>query len=60
MQRGNFEEEGRPAVNSRPLLSLYRVSAVSCAKTAEPIKMSFGMWTFVGQRKHVLGRWGAH
>jgi len=28
---------------------------VSCAKTAEPIEMSFGIWTPVGARKHVLG-----
>ena len=27
---------------------------MSCAKTAEPIKMLFGMWTWVGPRKHVL------
>jgi len=25
-----------------------------CAKTAEPIEMLFGMWTWVGPRKHVL------
>jgi len=27
---------------------------VNCAKTAEPIKMPFGLWTRVGPRKHVL------
>jgi len=27
---------------------------MSCAKTAEPVDMSFGMWTRVGPRKHVL------
>jgi len=32
-----------------------RYSAVNCAKMAEPIKMSFWLWTRVGQRKHVLG-----
>jgi len=32
---------------------------VSCAKTAKPIKMLFGMWTWVGQRNHVLDG-GAH
>jgi len=32
---------------------------VSCAKTAEQIKMSFRMWTRVGPRNHVLD-WGAH
>jgi len=29
-------------------------SQVSCAKTAEPIEMPFGMWTRVGPRKHAL------
>ena len=28
---------------------------MSCAKTAEPIEMSFWIWTLVGPRKHVLG-----
>jgi len=32
-------------------------SPVSCAKTAEPIEMPFGMWTRVGPRKHAL-EWG--
>jgi len=27
---------------------------VCCRKTVEPIKMLFGMWTWVGPRKHVL------
>ena len=27
---------------------------MSLAKTAEPIEMPFGLWTLVGQRKHVL------
>jgi len=27
---------------------------VSYAKTAKPIEMLFGMWTWVDQRKHVL------
>jgi len=31
---------------------------VSPAKMAESIEMPFGLWTRVGQRKHVLG--GAH
>ena len=30
-----------------------RLSAVSCAKTAEPIEMPFGLWTLVGSRNHV-------
>jgi len=28
-------------------------SALSCAKTAEPIEMRLGLWTRVGPRKHV-------
>jgi len=27
---------------------------MDCAKTDEPIEMPFGLWTRVGQRKHVL------
>jgi len=27
---------------------------VSCAKTAEPIDMPFGLWTWVGPGKQVL------
>jgi len=27
---------------------------VSCAKTAEVIEMPFGIWTWIGPRKHVL------
>ena len=34
-------------------------STVSCAKTAEPIEMSFRVWTRVGSRKHVLDGRGA-
>jgi len=33
------------------------LTVVSRAKTAEPIKMSFGLWTRVGPRNHVL-IWG--
>jgi len=29
---------------------------VSCAKTAEPIEMPFGLWTRVDRRKRVLQR----
>jgi len=32
---------------------------VRCAKTAEPIKMPYGIWTWLGPRKHVLDG-GAH
>ena len=31
-----------------------RHSTVSCAKMAEAIEMPFGLWTRVGQRKHVF------
>jgi len=27
---------------------------MNCAKTAEPIKMLFGLWTQMGPRKHLL------
>jgi len=37
-----------------------RHSAMSCAKVAEPIQMSFRWWTRVGPRKHVLHEVGAH
>ena len=30
------------------------VTVVSAAKTAEPIEISFGVWTQVGQGNHVL------
>ena len=34
--------------------TLCAVSAVSCAKTAEPIEMPFGLWARMGPRNHVL------
>jgi len=30
-------------------------TAMSCAKTAEPIEMSFGVWSRVSRGNHVLG-----
>ena len=33
----------------------WSVAIVSCAKTAEPIEMPFGIWTRVVSGKHVLG-----
>jgi len=33
-----------------------RLSAVTCAKTAEPIDLPFGLWTRVGRRKHKFNR----
>jgi len=42
MGRDNFEGgKGRPTVK-------YRDTAVTCAKTAEPIDLPFGLWTQVG------------
>jgi len=35
-----------------------RHSAVSCAKMDEQVEMSFGLWTRVGPKKHVL--YGVH
>jgi len=31
-----------------------RLSAVICAKTAEPIEMPFGSWAGIGPRNHVV------
>ena len=42
--RGNLQER-----NGRPIVK-YRDSVVSCAKTAEPIEMPFGIATRVGPR----------
>jgi len=49
MGRGNFEGNGRTIVK-------YRDTAVICAKTAEQIKMPFGLWARLGPRNHVLDR----
>jgi len=32
----------------------WSVAFLSRAKTAEPIEMPFGVWTWVGQRNHLL------
>jgi len=32
------------------------LSAVSCAKTAEPIDLPFGLWTPLGRRMHKFNR----
>ena len=48
MQRGNFE--GQMVAHCK----VKGLSAVSCAKTAEPIEMLFGMWSRLGHRNHVL------
>jgi len=55
MGRSTFEGKGLPIVK-------YWDTTVSCAKTAEPIEMSFGTWTQVDPRQHVsiLIGWGSH
>jgi len=48
MGMGNIEGKGRTIVK-------YRHSAVTCAKTAEPIVMPFGLWARqTGPRNHEL------
>jgi len=54
MWRGNFE-----GISGGPFYKVSGLAAVSCAKTADPIEVSFAMWTQVGPRKHLLDR-GAH
>jgi len=49
MRRGNFGE-------SVAHCKVYGLSAVSCAETAEPIDLPFGLWTLVGRRKHKFNR----
>ena len=45
----------RPIVTNRVAWSVgLSVIVVSPAKTAEPIEMPFGLWTWVGSGKHVL------
>jgi len=52
MELGDFKgKRGRPVVKYS--------DSVSCAKTAEPIEMLFGIWTRVGLGNHVLCG-GAH
>jgi len=46
IRMGNFDGEGVANYKAQGY------SAVSCAKTAEPIES--GMWTQVGPRKHAL------
>jgi len=46
MGRGNFEGE-------EPIVK-YRDTVDICSKTVELIKMPFGLWTWVGPRKHIL------
>jgi len=49
LRMGNFE-----AGNGAAHCKVYGRSAVSCAKTAEPIETPFGTWTRVGPRNHIL------
>jgi len=50
MGRGNFEGKGASQCK------VLGHSAVICAKIAEPIKMPFGLRTWVGPGIHVLDR----
>ena len=47
--KGQFLRKGRPIVKYRDTYS-----AVTCAKTAEPIVMPFGLWAQNGPRNHEL------
>jgi len=49
MGRGNFFGKGAPIVKSGS-----GHSAVTCANTAEPIVMPFGLWAQNGPRNHEL------
>jgi len=44
-----------PHGKGRPVVKYSNSSAVSCAKTAEPIEILFEIWTLMGPMKHVLG-----
>ena len=46
MRRGIFTGKGRPIVEYE--------DTVICAKTAEPIEISFVLWARMGPRNHVL------
>jgi len=48
--KGQFWGKGRPL----QIIGIH--SAVSCAKTAEPIDLPFGLWTQVGRRQHKFNR----
>ena len=45
MGRGNFGDRGTH-------WKVQGLSAISCAKTAEPIDLPFGLWTWVARRMH--------
>jgi len=52
-RRGNFGERVAHC-------KVQGLSVVSCAETAKPIDLPFGLWTWVGRRKHssvVFVRW---
>jgi len=53
MERANFEGEGAAHCKVKGQ------SAMSCAKTAEPIEMLFGLVIRVGARNHTLDE-GSH
>ena len=47
---------GRAILRQVPIVKVYGVSAMSCAKTAEPMEMPFAMLSPVDPRNHVLDR----
>jgi len=56
---GKMRHRNSMASLSRHFESQSNAERVSCAKMAEPLKMSFGLWTRMGPRKDVL-HGGAH
>jgi len=54
MPHGNGNFEGERTANCK----VFGRSVMSCAKTAEPIEMPFGIGNRVGPTNHVLGYFG--
>jgi len=48
--------EGAILVDRGAHCEVWVLSAVSCAKTAEPIHLRFRLWTRVGRRMHKFSR----
>jgi len=52
--------EAQTSHGKKSPLQIWGVSAVNCARTAEPIDLPLGLWTRVGRREHkfiVYARW---
>jgi len=56
LDRGPDIPIGRGNYGGKNPLSVKGVSAVSCARTAQPIDLPFGSWARVGQKKHKFNR----